>query len=292
MKRLSDSPLVFSTVLALMLFASGAALAVDGLDCVPPVHSLIANGAAITPRVFNDCQSSSLSFFNGYPGQIWIRDALDFMTCGWANLHVWNFSEDGGLTPADFENCSHYTFSATVVLNPFDQGVPGFNGPAEAGIRVSPWWSGDVDGRFMVRAGAPYGNGEIACFGGRLPFYSFTTHYGITYVNDTAAYMEIVYDPHSLTEADPATITYNLGYQSNFYTSGPLAFDHAPPPAEEPVHGNWGELFPTHVGGFFQLPSGFGSYDWICTWSDIGYDWGGATPARNTSWSQIKALYR
>jgi hypothetical protein len=267
MKRPSYSTVLFAAVLALGLLASGAAVALDGRDCVPPVHTPVANGVVIATRIFNDCPGSTLSFFDGYPGQIWIHDSDDGCV-GWANLHVWSFSEDGGLTPAVFENCSYYLFRATLVLDP---GGPSVAGAAEAGLRLSPWWSLDVDGRFMVRAGVPYGNGEIACYGGRLPFYSFTANYGVTYQNDMPAYLEIVYHPHSLTEAEPATIEYHLGYMDNYYTSGPLAFDQGTP-SEDPPHGLWGELFPARAGGYFQLPNGNGgaAFDCIATWWGSG----------------------
>jgi len=291
MKRSSYSTLIFAAVLALGLFASGLAVAADGRDCISPVHTPIANGAVITTRVFNDCPGSNLSFGNNYPQNIWIQDS-DVECVGWANLHVWSFSEDGGITPAVFENCSHYAFHATLVLN--GEGPPeNVVGVAEAGLRVSPWWSLDPDGRFMVRAGPPYGNGEIACFGGRLPFYSFTVNHGVTYQNETAIYMEIVYDPNSLTEADPATITYNISYLGVWYTSGPLPFDQGTL-IEDPPHGLWGELFPARVGGYFQLPNNNsgGQWTWMATWWNIGYQGDEATPASRSTWGQLKTLYR
>jgi hypothetical protein len=296
MKRNSYSSLAFAAVVALGLIASSLAIAADGRDCLPPVHTPAANGVVIATRIFNDCPGSGLSFFDGYPGQIWIRDS-DEGCVGYANLHNWSFSEDGGISPAVFENCSRYKFHATVVLNPFPTTVkpPPPNewmGAAEGGLRLSPWWSQDVDGRFMVKAGPPFGSGEIACFGGRLPFFSFTAAFGVTYVNDAAAYLEIDYNPHSLTQADPATITYNLGYGGSWYSSGPLAFDQANP-AEDPPHGQWGELFPARVGGYFQLPNGSAGnpWDWIATWWNVGYN-DAPTPAVNPTWGQLKSMYR
>lgn len=288
MKRSSYSTLIFAAVLALGLFASGLAVAADGRDCIQPVHTPAANGAVITTRVFNDCPGSNLSFGNNYPQNIWITDS-DVGCVGWANLHVWSFSEDGGITPAVFENCSHYIFRATLVLESY--GPRGW--ASEAGLRLSPWWGLDVDGRFMVRSGPPYGNGEIACFGGRLPFYSFTANYGVTYTNENPAYLEIVYNPRSLTEANPATIEYHLGYLGNFYSSGPLAFDQGTL-IEDPPHGLWGELFPARVGGYFQLPNGGGAagFEGHATWWGIGYDGDWATPASRATWGQLKTMYK
>ncbi len=278
MKRLCYSTLL---AFAAVLFA-GLAFAADGRDCTSPVHTPAPNGAVIATRVFNDCPGSDVSFFDNYPSQVWIRDTGDGCV-GWANLHVWSFSEDGGLTPAVFENCSHYKYWATVTIN-------GSGAQAEAGLRLSPWWSLDVDGRFMVRAN---GNGEIACFGGRLPFYSFTVSHGVTYTAGNPIYMEIDYDPHTLSQADPATIQYTISYLGNVYTSGLLPFDQGNP-NEDPPHGQWGELYPTRVGGYFQLPNGNGgaAYDITTTWSDIGYLGEQATPTTSTTWGKLKTLYR
>jgi hypothetical protein len=287
MKRFSYSILAFVAVLALGMFASGAAVALDGRDCTPPVNTPSPNGAVMALRVFNDCPGSNLSFFDGYPGTVWINDSDDGCV-GWANLHVWSLSEDGGLTPAVFENCSHYKFWTTFSLT-------GGGAVAEGGLRLSPWWSPVVDGRMMVRIGPPFGNGEIACFGGRLPFYSFTGNYGVTYAGGQI-YMEIKYNPHSLSLADPATIQYTIIYPypaGTTYTSGPLAFDQGNP-AEDPPHGQWGELFPARAGGYLQLPNGNGGapFNITATWADNGFMGPEATPATKTTWGRVKTLYR
>src|SRR5204862_5435950 len=56
-------------------------------------------------------------------------------------------------------------------------------------IRPSPWLSPDADGRFNVRST----DGEIACFGGRLPFYTFTGVYGLHYVMGTDIHLGLTY---------------------------------------------------------------------------------------------------
>ena len=116
-------------------------------------------------------------------------------------------------------------------------------GIGEAGLQVTPWWSQNVDGRFNVRST----DGEIACFGGRLPFYSFTANHGLHYVPGDLIHLEIVYDPNDLTVSDPATIEYKLSYQGTDYTSGILPFDEGNP-AENPPHGVWGILNDARVG--------------------------------------------
>ena len=292
MKRIGYSSLAFALVVPVGLIASSLAIAANGRDCLPPVHTPVVNGVVIVPRIWNDFPASNLSFFDGYPGQIWIRDSDPIGLGGYANLHTWSFSEDGGVTPAVFENCSGYRFHATLVL----KSSPGtIDGPAEAGLRLSPSWWSDIDGKFMVRADWPSGNGEIACFGGRFPYFNFTVAYGIWYENDQPVDMEIVYNPHSLTAGDPATITFNLTYKGSAYSSGPLPFDEGNP-SEDPPSGLWGEQYRSHAGGYFQAPchdSGriAGAYDWIATWSDLGYN-DSPTPARPPTWGQLKTLYR
>lgn len=279
MKRISYSSLAFAAVLALGLAASSLAIAANGIDCVPPVNTPSPNSAVVVERVFNDCPASTVTTLNSYPALIQINDT-DEGCVGWTNLHVWSFSEDG-ITPAVFENCSHYQFSCVFEGS-------GFGGVGEGGLRLSPWWSLDVDGRFMCRIG---GNGEIACFGGRLPFYSFTGAYGVTYTPGTSIWMEITYAPHALTVADPALINYKIYYQGQTYDSPYLAFDQGNPLEG---HGEYGELFPARAGGYFQEPNGSGGalFNYTAKWSNIHYEGPTATPAANKTWGQLKTLYR
>ena len=72
-----------------------------------------------------------------------------------------------------FANNGGFRFSADLTISG--------DGEGEAGLQISPWWSQLVDGVFNVRTT----DGEIACFGGRLPFYSFTGSHGVTYVKGT-----------------------------------------------------------------------------------------------------------
>ena len=166
MQRIRSTGIAF-VVLAIGLVCSSIALAQakgDGRTC--PGTTPRPNGAQIHTRVFNDCPTSTLTVTNAYPSSISISD--QHVDCyGYANLHTWSFSTDGGLTKAIFENCSSYRFCANVVLTG--------TGSGEGGLRLAPWWSPDADGKFMLNTG-----GEIACFGGRLPFYSFTANYGVT----------------------------------------------------------------------------------------------------------------
>lgn len=276
MRRISYSNLGLA-VLCMGLLASSAAFGADGRTC--PGNTPSPNGANIKLRAFNDCPTSTVGFTNSYPGSIVISDTNN--DCfGGANLHTWSFSTDGGLTKAQFENCSYYHFCATVCLDG--------NANAEGGLRVSPWWSPDADGKFMINAAT----GEIACFSGRLPFYTFTGAYGIRYQRGSCVLMDVVYNPHSLSASDPGTITYSITIGPNFYTSGPLPFDMGNP-TEDPPHGLFGELVPAYAGGYFQIPGGNGlPLGMVATWSNICYENLGATPTVKSSWGKLKTLYR
>jgi hypothetical protein len=194
--------------------------------------------------VFNDCPSSTVTAVNQYPSLISIQDSeLDCF--GFANLHVWTLSEDG-VNEGVFDNPAHFRLAC-------DFKIEG-DGNGEGGLRVSPWWSHYTDGLFNVRST----DGEIACFGGRLPFYTFTGAFGLHYTKGDVIRLEVIYEPHSLSSALPATIEYRVTYKGTSYTSGPLAFDQGNP-AEDPPHGLWGMLNDARVGGHFKAFLGQGT---------------------------------
>ncbi len=236
------------------------------------------NGAYLALRTFNDCPLSTLTTANGYPASISITDDMHPACVGFANLHSWSFSEDGGASAALYPNGSNFRYCATFALDG--------NGEGEGGLRISPWWSQFVDGRFMANATT----GEIACFGGRLPFYSFTAGHGITYLKGTSIYMEATYLANGLSSVSPATIQYRVVYSAITYDSPVLPFDMANP-AEDPPHGLWGMLNEGMVGGYFQPRANTGA-SLTATWSNICYENLDAVPARTTTWGRIKMLYR
>jgi len=237
------------------------------------------NSAVVITRVFNDCPGSTLSFVNNYPALISIDDQ-NVGCIGYANLHVWRFSTDG-TTPAAFANGDAFKFSADLLLSG--------TGECEAGLQLSPWWSLLVDGRFNVRTT----DGEIACFGGRLPFYSFTgAPHLLHYVKGSPIHLEIIYLPNGLSVGSPATIEYKLVYGGNPYTSGPLAFDEGNP-AEDPPHGVWGMLSPAQAGGFVQFfvaqsgPQGAVHAEW----ANIGFE-PLTIAVEPATWSTVKGMFR
>ena len=241
------------------------------------------NSANLNLRTFNDCPLSTLSSGNLYPASITIDDTMHPACVGFANLHGWSFSEDGGASPALFVNGSNFHYCADVTIDGPGQG--------EGGLRFGPWWSPLTDGRFMINAEAGHvPAGEIACFGGRLPFYSFTASHGISYTKGTTVKMEITYTANGLTSASPATIVYKYTDGSGTYSSPALPYDEGNP-AENPPHGLWGCLHDAMVGGYFQ-PRANSQAQLACTWANICYENNDVVPTENSTWGRLKTLYR
>lgn len=236
------------------------------------------DGAIVKERIFNDCPTSILTTANNYPASIEIDDQV--LDCaGFANLHNWRLAEGGA--EAVFNNDSAFSLSFDLVISGTADG--------EAGVSVAPWWSQDVDGRFNVRST----DGEIACFGGRLPFYSFTANDGINYVKGDTIHLSITYLANGLNMADPATIEYGVMYGGSSYTSGPLPFDEGNP-AEDPPYGLWGMLNDGRVGGYVQefLQAGNPNAALNTVYSNILYTNLKPVSVESQSWGGVKALYR
>ena len=215
---------------------------------------------------------------NSYPSSIVMHD-MALACSGFANLHNWRLSEDGA-TAVDFDNFSAWSLS-------FDLQITG-SGQGEAGLSVAPWWSQDVDGRFNVRTT----DGEIACFGGRLPFYSFTGSQGVTYTKGDVISLKVTYIANTLTELNPATIEYEVTYGGSTYTSGPLSFDEGNP-AEDPPYGLWGMLNQAQVGGYVQefMDAGNFDSDLRTEWSNIVYENLNSVTIEPASWGSLKSRY-
>src|SRR5437867_7436522 len=183
MKRIRIPSLAWSAIL--LVVVAGAAFARP-----------VVNGAIVTTRTFNDCPISTVTTSNNYPASIEITDVMDTLCVGFANLHSWSFSEDGGATAAVFNNNSNFHFSADFKIDGPGQG--------EGGLRISPWYGQFVDGRIMANATT----GEIACFGGAIPFYSFTVNHGITYTKGTTIRFEETYRESTRRNSSHGTIPY------------------------------------------------------------------------------------
>ena len=256
--------------------------------------AFVATSAFATPDInsavfklghFNDCPTSTITAVNNYPALLSVEDNDVLSSCfGFANLHAWSFSADGA-TAAAFPNNSAFSFSCDMVIDNMGSDA---SDVTEAGIRVSPWWGQFSDGRLNCRIP----DGEIACFGGRLPFYTFTGAHGIHIAENTPITLEVIYSPNGLSMASPGTITYNVTYQSVSYTSGPLAFDMGNP-AEDPPYGLWGILNDARVGGYMQGPNGSGPDNHMkVSWSNISFTNDKPTPTETSTWGKLKSLYR
>jgi hypothetical protein len=259
-----------------ILLVALAGLVITGVAEATPTPST----AVLHTRVFNDCPISILTTNNAFPGLIEINDQNgppSPICSGYANLHTWRFSSDG-VNAIQFQNGDAFEYAATLTLN----------GAGEGGLSLSPWYGPDADGLFNVRTT----DGEIACFGGRMPFFTFTGAFGLTYVDNTPIYLSISYFPRGLSAALPAQVVYRVQYQSLTYDSGLLNFDQGNT-AEDPPHGLWGALTPWYAGGhtkMFCFPTGV-PHGMDATWTDITY---GTEPtaARLSSWGRLKSLYR
>ena len=268
MKKLSNIFILSMTTLLIFTWAS-MALAVG----VPAT-------AVVNERIFDDCSTSILTVDNSYP-HISIIDVKNNCDPGTFNRHNWRFSDDGA-TNKLFANEDGMRFSATMEVS----GV----GDGDAGLQLSPWWDQNTSGKFMVRTT----DGDVACFGGRLPFYSFTINHGLTYTKGEPIFMEITYMPNGLNEMSPGTIEYRVDYMGSSYSSGPLEMDEGNP-AEDPPHGLWGILNEATAGGYIQLAISEGpdDADFAVQWIDIMFeDLGGPVPNDEISFGGVKALFR
>ncbi len=265
--KMNKMSILALTVFLLALAAGNALATVEPTDAV------------VIERVFNDSFASVLTVDNSYPTLISIDDACSG-PLGWANLHVWRF---GDSTAQEFANEDGFMFSVELTLSGAGDG--------EAGLNISPWWSPNVDGRFNVRTP----DGEVACFGGRLPFYSFTSEHGVTYTKGSTVRLTMIYTTNpEMNESAPATIEY-IYEDGGTYSSGPLPFDEGNP-AEADPHGTWGILSPAYAGGFMQYNnmSSFAEGDnFHVEWGNITFeDLGTVVATETSSWDNVKAMYR
>jgi hypothetical protein len=202
-------------VLTVAVLLSGLGFAVADAAASP-----IINSAVLYPRIWNDDSNSNLTWGNNWtyppeqppPHTIWYNDAeLDGDGAGgeWANRHAWRLS-DNGTSWATFNNDDGFILSADVTIT----------GPAEneAALEVAQPWANDGGG-LTVKT-----DGEIAAFGGVVPFYSFTVNHGITYTLGETIGLKMIYRPHSLTAGDPGTMEYIVTQASVVYSSGEVDF--------------------------------------------------------------------
>lgn len=212
------------------------ACAIAGLFLAAANASPVINGAALHTRVFNDDPGTVLNTVNLYPAQVQFAESGG--TGNFANRHNFRLSDTAGASDAVFLNGDSFAFFTDLTVSG--------PGNAEAGVNVSPWWSQNVDGMFNCRTT----DGEVAVFGGRLPFYSFTGSQGVTYVKGTTVRLGVIYQANGNSGASPATIQY--WYNDGVQRKSPwLSFDQGNP-GEDPPYGLWGMLNDARVGGYIQ----------------------------------------
>lgn len=264
-------------IATLLLTAAALATAVSAFATPNP------NGVFVKTYIYSDCPSpfSTLTTTNNYPASFQFSDN-HVCTTGYANLHNWSFSTDGGATAAAFNNIDAFRFGADFTLS----------GPGEGGIRISPWWGQDTEGRINVKMDGS--TGEIACFGGYLPFYSFTGTNGLHYTGGVI-HLEMIYKPNGNSLTEPGTIEYVVKYNGTSYATGPLVCGQANP--NDPPHGDWGIEDDARVGGIVQPYVGYnagipsaGPGTTTATWDNIFFTTL-PTPASKSTWGQLKSLY-
>ena len=260
------------------------------LTAVAQAQTPNPNGAFLNLRYWNNNPVSTVTTVNTYPSLVQISDDDPYSFAGW-NKHLWKFSEDGGATQAAFHNYSNYSFCADVTISGSDPDE------LEGGLELSPWWS-DGDGQFMLNANS----GEVAVFGGRLPFFSFSNPslappigngYAVHYVAGTVAHLSMTYisGPNGPSSTAPASVKYDLVYGGTPYTSGNEYFDQGNP-SEDPPHGQWGSLEPTSVGGYLQVGHmSTQATTATASFANICYSNLQSTAVKTVSWGSLKALY-
>lgn len=141
------------------------------------------NGMKVDARWWNDFPSSTFSSVNNYPTTVSISDhGLTSTGNGYANRHIFRFSADGGATAYQspggndtFEVTTLATVNSTGVTGGFPRRIEG--GPWCRTPIIGGWWS-----EFQMIL---TNDGEVACFGAPIPFYSFTVQQGVSYPQGT-----------------------------------------------------------------------------------------------------------
>ncbi|RYG18095.1 hypothetical protein EON82_23055, partial [bacterium] len=175
----------------------------------------------IAERVFNDDPGTVLVTTNTYPSLIRFNETGldgDGVAPEFANRHVFMFSGDSGASNLIFSNDTFFDISMDVTLDGLAGSVK------EAGFLLQ---TAGGDGQFILKT-----NGEIAAFGGPLPFHQFTPN---GYVPGTTIRLGMRY----FMEAGVRKITYTAGADSFTDTFSNL---------------EQGIIDGTTVGGYAQFP--------------------------------------
>lgn len=171
------------------------------------------NGMTTMARYFNDRPGSNLAITNTYPALFRVFEDNPGPG-GFANGHMGAFSTTGGATPYDFNYGDAFDVMTTLSFN----GLTPSNVGGEAGFKFNLFGVGHF--------GVLPGNGEIAAFGGILPFHSFGT--GLWNSSQTVT-LRIIHTPGNGNGLPggatiPSTMEYAYNLGSGWVTSGPVAF--------------------------------------------------------------------
>jgi PEP-CTERM motif-containing protein len=155
----------------------------------------------IEERVWNDYPDSTLVSTNNFPSSV-VIDESAFGAGGWANKHVAWLSSDAGATKHMLANAEDFAISVDIKLE-----AAATAPRKEVGFRFDTFGG---EGLINITS-----DGEVAAFGGPLPFHSFGTS---AYTLGTTVTLEAIYKAPA--GGSPGTIEYVLEGVS----SGPLAF--------------------------------------------------------------------
>lgn len=167
------------------------------------------NSTKLITRYYNDVPNSKLVATNNYPS-VEIFDGLDASGGGdgFANRHDWALSNDAGATAYAFNGSQGFSFDFDLHLT--ESGTPG----VEGGIMLDN--PGNGNHYFLVKTG---NGGEVAAFGGGMPFYSFTASQGVHWTTGSTVHMGMDYR----FDGAKGFVTYR--YEN--MTSGELAWGNA-----------------------------------------------------------------
>jgi hypothetical protein len=212
---------------------SWAALLSVGLVAATGAYAQVSsiNSAILHPRTFNDVPGSTLSSFNNYSSLIFFGDQGVSAATGFANRHVWDFSNNGGVSNYQFQNNDFFQVSMTLTLT----GSP-ISPRKEAGFLLD---TAGGQGQFIVNTDGH----EVVAFGGPLPFFAFPSTFnsgdtitlGMTYFLDGNGKRAIIYSANGVNSPAQEFSNLEQGIIDNSTLGGYLQIQNAPG-----VPGNFG----------------------------------------------------
>ncbi|HEU5180460.1 MAG TPA: hypothetical protein VFW45_06695 [Candidatus Polarisedimenticolia bacterium] len=182
------------------------------------------NSAFYFPRQYNDVPDSTLTVVRNFPSLIEFDDQFVSKATGFANRHVWRFSNDNGVSPYRFGNDEFFTVTMSLTLT----GDP-ISPRKEAGFVLTTVGG---EGSFIVNTDGH----EVVAFGGPLPFYAFprtfqsgdTIQLGITYFLNGNGKRAAIYSANCLQSPPLEFSNLEQGITDNSALGGYLQVVNAP----------------------------------------------------------------